>query len=186
MATGLASSIGRYLSLALLMTSWFAANDRSMAERIPEVHGTSLSNEAVNLPEALRGKVGVLVLGFSRGSRDAVAGWGRRLATEYGESPTVMYYQMPVLASVPGMLRGLIVRSMRSSVPGLAQARFVPIMDNEAAWRTLVHYGLPDDPYLLVVDGQGDVVWQTQGRPTDATYAALKQQVEALKARSLR
>jgi hypothetical protein len=186
MATGLASSVGRYLSLALLTMSWVAANDHCVAARIPEVHGTSLSNEAVNLPEALQGKVGVLVLGFSRGSRDAVAGWGRRLATDYRESPTMVYYEMPVLASAPGMVRGFIVRSMKSSVPQQAQARFVPIMDNEAAWRTLAHYGPPDDPYLLVVDGLGDVVWQTQGQPTDAAYAALKQQVETLKTRGLR
>src|ERR1700733_12224043 len=105
MAASLASCIGRYLSLALLTMGWLAANDPSMAARIPEVHGTSLSNEAVNLPEVLQGKGGVLVLGFSRSSRDAVAGWGRRLAADYRESPTVVYYEMPVLASAPGMMR---------------------------------------------------------------------------------
>jgi hypothetical protein len=186
MAASLASCVGRCLSLALLTMGWLAADDSSMAARIPEVHGTSLSNESVNLPEALQGKVGVLVLGFSRSSRDAVAGWGRRLATDYRESPTVVYYEMPVLASAPGMMRGLIVRSMRSSVPEREKARFVPVMDNEAAWRTLVRYGPPDDSYLLVVDGQGDVVWQTQGQSTDGAYAALKQQVEALKGRASR
>jgi hypothetical protein len=184
------------MSLGFSFTGWAAAvflvagliagGSSCVAERIPEVHGTSLSNQAVNLPEALQGRVGVLVLGFSRSSREAVAGWGRRLATDYRESPTVEYFEMPVLASAPGMVRGFIVRSMRSSVPGPMQARFVPIMDNEAAWRTLVHYGPPDDPYLLLVDGQGDVVWQTQGQPTDAAYAVLKQQIEALKARSLK
>ncbi len=91
-----------------------------------------------------------------------------------------MYYEMPVLASVPGFMRGVVVRSMRSSVPERAQARFVPIADHEAAWRALVHYGNPDDPYLLVIDGKGDIVWQTQGQPTDAAYAALKQRLDAL------
>jgi hypothetical protein len=169
-----------------LVVGLIAEGSPRVAKRIPEVHGTSLSNHSVNLPDALQGKVGVLVLGFSRGSRDAVASWGRRLATDYQASPTVDYYEMPVLASAPGMVRGFIVRSMRSSVPDQMQARFVPIMDNEAAWRTLVHYGPPFDPYLLVVDGQGDVVWQTHGQPTDAAYAALKQQVETLKTRGLK
>ncbi len=136
----------------------------------------------MTLPEALHGRPGVLILGFSRGSRDAVAGWGRRLAADYRNSPEVMYYEMPVLASVPGIMRGFVVRSMKSSVPQRAQARFVPITDHEAAWRTLVHFGPADDPYLLLVDGKGNVVWQTQGQPTDAAYAALKQQVRALTA----
>jgi len=149
--------------------------------RIPEVHATSFSNEAVNLPDGLKGKVGVLVLGFSRDSRDADAAWGKRLAADYRESPTVVYYEMPVLAAAPRMIRGFIVKSMKSSLPASEQARFVVILENEAAWKMVTHYGRPDDPYLLVVDSQGSVVWQTQGAVTDSAYAALKQHVEALR-----
>jgi hypothetical protein len=177
-----ASSVGQYLSLALVALSWLAANDRSMAARIPEVHATSFSNEAVNLPEGLKGKVGVLVLGFSRDSREGDSAWGKRLAADYRESPTVVYYEMPVLAAVPRMVRGLVVKSIKSSVPASEQARFIVILENEAAWKTVTHYGRPDDPYVLVVDSQGSVVWQTQGAPTEAAYAALKQHVEALRA----
>ena len=151
--------------------------------RIPEVHATSFSNEAVNLPEGLKGKVGVLVLGFSRDSREADSAWGKRLASDYRESPTVVYYEMPVLAAVPRMIRGMIVKSMKSSVPASEQSRFVVIVENEAAWKTVTHYGRPDDPYVLVVDSQGSVVWQTQGASTEAAYAELKQHVEALRAK---
>jgi hypothetical protein len=150
--------------------------------RIPEVHATSFSNEPVNLPEGLKGKVGVLVLGFSRDSREADAAWGKRLAADYGESPAVVYYEMPVLAAAPRMLRGMIVKSMKSSVPAGEQAHFVVILENEAMWKTVTHYGRPDDPYVLVVDSQGSVVWQTQGAVTEAAYAALKEHVEASRA----
>ena len=178
------SSARRGCAFALLMVSMMAASATAAAARIPEVHGRSLTNEAVSLPEILHGRPGVLILGFSRGSRDAVAGWGRKLAADYRNSSAVMYYEMPVLASVPGIMRGFVIRSMRSSVPPRAQARFVPITEDEATWRTLVHYGVADDPYLLVVDGQGNVAWQTQGQPTEAAYAALKRQVEDLVLRS--
>jgi ATP10 protein len=150
--------------------------------RIPELHATSLSNEAVNLPEDLKGKVGVLVIGFSRSSRDADSAWGKRLAADYRESPTVVYYEMPVLAAAPRMIRGFIVKSIKSSLPASEQARFVVILENEMAWKAVTHYERPDDPYLLVVDGEGNVVWQTQGMATDAAYADLKQHVEALRA----
>jgi len=88
------------------------------------------------------------------------------------------------VASVPGLLRGMVLRSIKSSMPERAQKRVVPITNNEAVWRMLVHYGEAEDAYLLVVDRLGNVVWQTQGQPTDASYAALKQQVEALKTKS--
>jgi hypothetical protein len=182
MARGFQLSFSRCLIAALVA----ATSASCFAARIPEVHGTSLSNETVNLPEALEGKTGILVLGFSRGSRDGVSGWGKRLAADYRRSPGVVYYEMPVLASVPGLMRGLVVRSMKSSVPERAQSRFVPITDKEPAWRTIVHYGASDDPYLLVVNGQGDVIWQTQGQPTDSAYAALKQRIDASNANTAR
>ena len=176
-------SLCLYLALGTLTANVLGAQTPGAGTRIPEVHATSFSNEAVKLPEDLKGKVGVLVLGFSKDSREADSAWGKRLAADYRESPTVMYYEMPVLAAVPRMIRGLIVKSMKSSVPASEQARFVVILENEAAWKTVTHYGRPDDPYLLVVDSQGSVVWQTQGAVTDAAYAALKQHVEALRAR---
>jgi hypothetical protein len=171
-----------------LVVGLIAEGSPCVAKRIPEVHGTSLSNQAVNLPEALRGKVDVLVLGsrFQPGLEGRCGELGTAVGHGLSSISDGGYYEMPVLASAPGMVRGFIVRSMRSSVPDQMQARFVPIMDNEAAWRTLVHYGPPFDPYLLVVDGQGDVVWQTHGQPTDGAYAALKQQVETLKTRGLK
>jgi hypothetical protein len=177
-------SLSRYLVFALLAVNGLALNDCCSAERIPTVRGTSLTNVPVTLPESLKGHVGVLVIGFSRGSRDGVSGWGRRLEADYQSSPAVVYYELPVLASAPGMIRGLIVRSMKSSIPEGAQSRFVPVLDHEAEWRAVAHYEKPDDPYVLVVDGQGEVVWRTEGQATDAAYAALKQQVEVLKVKS--
>jgi hypothetical protein len=149
---------------------------------MPQVRGVSFAEEAVNLPEMLRGKVGVLVVGFSRGSREAVTGWGKRLAADYRESPTVVYYEMPVLASVPRILRGFVVGKIKGSVSERERARFVPLMENEAAWRAVAHYKSGDDAYILLVDEQGVVQWQMQGPATDAAFGALKQQIEKLRA----
>ena len=170
----------------VLMVSVVATGTFCVASQIPPVHGTSLTNQPVTLPEGLHGKPGVLILGFSRGSRDAVAGWGRRLAADYRNSSDVMYYEMPVLASVPDVIRGFVVRSMKSSPPQQAQARLVPITDHEAAWRALAHYGPADDPYVMLIDGSGTVIWQTHGQSTDAAYAVLKQQIESLTTQSAR
>ena len=184
MASKLKTSINRHLLLVLLAGNGLVAQGAA-AERIPVVHSVSFANQAVNLPAELQGKAaGVLVVGFSRGSREAVTDWARRIAADYRTSPVVAYYELPVVASVPGFVRGVVLRSIKSSVPERARKRVVPITDQEPAWRAIAHYQNPDDPYLLVVDGEGDVVWQTQGKPTDAAYAALKQQVEVLSSKS--
>ncbi|MBB5343596.1 hypothetical protein [Tunturibacter empetritectus] len=177
-------SVSRSLSLALLVVTGLAIVNRAAGERIPEVHGTSFANLAVNLPAALQGKsVGILVIGFSRGSREEVTGWATKIAADYRTSTVVAYYELPIVAGVPGFVRGVVLRSIKSSTPERAQPRVVPVTNNEAGWKAITHYGEADDAYLLVVDNQGNVVWQTQGQPTDKAYAALKQQVESLKTR---
>jgi hypothetical protein len=185
MIRGVKVYLSRSLLFTLIAVNGAAVVGPAAAERIPEVHGTSFANQAVNLPDDLQDKAaGILVLGFSRGSRDAVTGWAQKIAGDYRTSNVVAYYELPVVASVPGFLRGILLRSIRSSAPERAHKRIVPITDHEEGWRALVHYGVADDAYLLVVDRRGDVVWQTQGQPTDAAYAALKQRVEALKTKS--
>lgn len=170
----------RWMLLALLLL-WNVAPAQQVETKIPEVHGTSFTDQPVNLPKDLQGKVGVLVLGFSRGSRETATAWGKRLAADYRDSPVVMYYQMPVLAGVPKLLRGYILGKIRGSVSEQVKPRFVPILDNEPAWRALTHYERGDDAYVVVVNGQGGVLWQTHDALSDAAYGSLKEHVEALR-----
>jgi len=165
------------VALCLSASIAFASPD---LPHIPSVHGTTFSDAKVDLPEALHGKVGILVVGFSQGSRDAVTTWGKKLATDYYDSTTVEYYEMPVLASVPRLLRGFVEGRIKASVSDRGRPHFLPLLDDEAAWRSLVHYNNPDDAYILLVDARGEILWQTEGPPTEATYALLKQRVEAI------
>jgi hypothetical protein len=168
------------LGLSLLTPVVTLAATSEATPRIPAVHGTTFSDAKVDLPEALHGKLGILVLSFSQGSRDGVTVWGKKLAADFYDSPTVVYYEMPCLASVPKFMRGFVEGRIKASVSDRGRPHFLPILDDEAAWRALVHYGAPDDAYILVVDGAGTVRWQTQGPPTDATYAALRRQLAAI------
>ena len=165
------------VGLSLLTIAAFADPTQT---RIPAVHGTTFSNAHVDLPDALYGKVGILVVGFSQGSRGAVTVWGKKLASDYYDSPNVLYYEMPVLASVPKLLRGFVEGRIKSAVSDRGRPHFLPLTDDEAQWRELTHYSAPDDPYILLVDSLGNVRWQTQGPLTDSIYAVLKQTVESL------
>ena len=65
----------------LLLSGMGRAQDKPA--QIPVAHGTSLAGTAVVLPDALKGKVGVLVLGFSHASQEQVANWGRLITADY-------------------------------------------------------------------------------------------------------
>ena len=147
------------------------------ADQIPPVHATALTGEKIDLPSGLNGRVGVLVIGFSQGSRDAVAGWGKRLAGEYRASTTVIYYEMPLLESVPGLLRGYVVRKIGESIPDAGKSRFVPVLDHEKDWKRLTGYKGGDAAYVVVVESSGAVRCKLQGPASDANFAELKRQV---------
>jgi ATP10 protein len=149
---------------------------------VPKSQGTTLAGTAVALPDALKGKVGVLVVGFSHASQGQVAAWGRRLAADYGKSQDVMFLEIPMLAGAPKMLRGMIVKSMGKSVPQEERPHFLPMMEGEPAWRAVAHYDKPDDAYVLIVDETGTVQWQTEGEATDAAYSDFKKNLEAVMA----
>jgi hypothetical protein len=147
---------------------------------IPKAHGTTLAGTTVVLPDALNGKVGVLVLGFSHGSQGLVAAWGKRLAADFGKSAGVAYYEMPMIGGAPRMIRGMILKSMGKSVPEAEQPHFLPLMEDDKPWRAVVHYSKADDAYVLLVTGDGTVLWQTEGDATDKAWGNLKPRLEKL------
>ena len=146
--------------------------------QIPPVHGTALSGDKIDLPDGLKGKVGVLVLGFSHDSRDNVAAWGKRIAADYRGSAGVIYYEMPMLESVPGLLRGFVTKKIAEAVPDGGKSSFVPVTDHEKDWKKITGYKGGDDAYVVVVDSTGLVRWKLQGAASDAHEAELKRQVE--------
>ena len=172
--------MSKVLALGLLLGG---VAESQVGARIPTVSGAVLSGERVVLPEALRGKVGVLVVGFSQNSRAEVTAWGKRLAVDYRDSGGVIYYEMPVLASVPRLVRGWVLGKIKGSVPARAQGRFLPVLDHEGEWKTVAGYGVADDAYVLVVDGNGVVRYRTEGAATDAAYGEVKRRVEGLGAK---
>jgi hypothetical protein len=93
-----------------LLALFLLACKFSMAQSIPATRAQSFGGAQVNLPSDLSNKIGVLVLGFSKKSSLEAKGWGDSVLRDYGTDPHVVYYQMPVLADVPTLVRGLILQ----------------------------------------------------------------------------
>lgn len=151
--------------------------------QIPAMQGQVLTGQAVRLPEALQGKIGVLVVGFSLGSREEVTAWGRLLARDFDDSDEVLYYEMPVLASVPRLIRGWVLGKIRGSVPVEAQGRLLPIVEREEEWKRLAGFRGADDAYVLVVDQGGTVRWKSEGALSEGAYGEMKRLVEEMQGR---
>src|ERR1017187_9924723 len=71
---------------------------------IPSARGTTLAGNEMALPNSLNGKIGVLVVGFSRASGEQVADWERLIEAQYGQSRDLTYFEIPMLAGTPKVL----------------------------------------------------------------------------------
>jgi hypothetical protein len=136
---------------------------------IPPAQGTALNGRAVTLPRDLPGRASILILGFSQHSADSTTAWEKPVhnnlasANTPGAPAAIGFLDMPFLEEAPSIIRPIIVRSIRKQVPDPVRPWFVPLTSGEAAWKHLTGFtsSAPDAAYVLLVDRNGQVRWQT-------------------------
>jgi hypothetical protein len=150
------------------------------AQQFPRLQEENLAGQKVDLPDAAAGKVAVLVFGFSRASQTPTGAWTKQVRTDFGKSPGFVLYQLPVLEEAPGFIRGMIVSGMKKGVAEDLRANFVPVMHHEAELKKLVGYKEPDDAYVVVLDRDGAIAFQTHGATPGPDYAQLRSKADSL------
>ncbi len=149
----------------------------SLAAPIPPGVNTSLAGEKVEFPKDLHGPVSFLIVGFGQKSADQANEWGKvidGLETCHGQRLT--WFQLPVLAGAPGILRPLIIRSMRSGLSRDLQQHFVPITEHEADWKLAAGFQATDpqkdEAYVLAANEKGQIVakWHGSRRSSEAVF----------------
>src|SRR5215471_7904105 len=147
---------------------------------MPKVEGDSFSGHHVVLPGDAKGKVAVLVFGFTKASKTPTSLWAQKTLAEFGSIAGFELYQLPVLEDVPHLIRGMVISGMKKGIPENTRDHFVPVLQGEADLKKFVNYREPDDAYLVVLDPVGQVTQQLHGPFTDAAYTQLRAQVQSL------
>lgn len=158
-------------TLALLCLSIAAS---CSAERIPELRAATLAGPTIALPADLSGRTAILMLGFSKKSSEEIKPWADAVFRDFNPQARTLAYEMPVLEDVPSFIRGMVIKSIRKPLTEPERARFVPILENEAAWKKVAHFSAPDGAYILLIDSTGEVRWQTAGPFDQSKLDALK------------
>ncbi len=158
----------------LILMAFAAAVTVLAAQELPQIEGDSLAGHHVVLPRAASGKIAVLVLGFSKASKTTTSAWGQKIETDFAATPELVLYQLPVLEDVPGVIRGMVISSIKKSVPENRRGYFIPVLNGESDLKKLVNYNQPDDAYLVLLDRSGQIVYQMHGPLSDLGYAELR------------
>jgi hypothetical protein len=162
-------------SLLLLLFASIAS-----AQTIPPVKATSLAGSEVELPAPSNGQILILILGFSHKSANVVENWGKHISADFSSDSRLNYYEMPNLEGVPGFVKPMILKGMHKNVRASEQPHFVPIYNHKPEWKTLVHFAVSDDAYLIVATTDGHPTWQAHGYYSEPIYTELKKAVSTL------
>jgi hypothetical protein len=127
---------------------------------MPPLRGEFLSGRKATLPDAARGRVALVALGFSYDSRFAVEAWIARFRRDFGADSALTFFEVPVLGGLARAARPFIDGGMRRGTPKALHENVITVYGGANEWKLRLGFREPDDAYLLLLDRAGRIVWQ--------------------------
>lgn len=168
---------------SVVLAAWRGHDVSAQAARtIPQTKVTALSGQTLSLPVDLRTHATVLILGFGRHSQDATTAWEKPTRTQLAKPGIIGFYDMAMLAEVPGILRPLVMHSLKGAVPDVLKPNFLPLTEGEDAWKRAAEFtgAQPDAAYVMLVDRVGQIRWSTHAAFSPAMFGELRHRAELL------
>ena len=150
------------------------------AETLPGTEGENLLGQKVKVADSLKGKIGVLVIGYSKASGDITGAWEKRLSADFGSNSAVAVYQMPMLEAAPKFIRGTIISGMKKGIPAPKQANFIVVIKDEDEWKRVSVYQKGQDAYVVIVDRDGEVRQHSAVDSKLSSYDSVRHEIEKL------
>jgi hypothetical protein len=147
---------------------------------IPQIKGATLEEQAIVLPDAVRGKVTLLVITFSKAAGELGRGWNDPFFKDYPQEDKVTSYAIAMLEDVPSLMRGMVRGGIKRGVPLSMRRRFLTVNQDENQWKQYVGLKNDKDPYLVLVDGNSQVQWIHHGAFDPTVYGGLKVRIAEL------
>jgi len=145
---------------------------------LPRCPVETLTGTRLELSRDIAPHLAVLIIGFTKASREQATEWSKRLESEVSGVSDAQVFQVAVLADVPWLIRGFVIRQIRASVPKALYPRSLLALSDADAWKRLADFAEADAAYVVLV-GHGELLWRSHGPLTLERYRGL---TEALKA----
>ena len=158
-------SLARILSPKSSIALWaiiVSALPNAFAQALPATAGETLSGKQIVLADVLRGHTAVLVAGFSREGGAGTGDWVKALRADPALSGALIY-QIAQIAGAPGFMRGMIRNGMKNGLTPAQQETFVVLTEGQRAWKDFFGVGTDKEPYVLMLDPSGKVLWRGHG-----------------------
>jgi hypothetical protein len=164
----------RVLYYAVLAATTLALCISCPAQQLPKMELTTLDGVRVILPKEAGLTPLVLLLSFSHRGADDVAAWNKQFKVPYTNDQRIDFYELSDFQGVPQFVMKMILHGMRRSIKEPERSHSAPFYTQGENWKSLVTFDDPKIAYLLLADGSGHVVWQTQGPANQTKAVALE------------
>lgn len=143
--------------------------------RFPKVRGSNLERREYRLPDDFEGELNLVFIAFQQWHQSEVDSWVPLAKQLTAEHAGLYYYELPTIRSMNFLSRAFIDGGMRMGIPDRsAREATITLYLDKQRFRRALELPSEDHIYVLLVDGNGQVLWRTQGRVSDAKAAALQ------------
>ena len=147
--------------------------------QFPAVTGSNLQRQKLKLPQDFQGELNLVMIAFQQWQQTQVDTWipfARQLEETYSG---VRYYELPTIQRLNALARTFVNEGMRAGIPDpVARERTITLYLDKDAFRRALQLPGEDDIHVLLVDGQGTVLWRAEGDFTpekgDSLVAAVR------------
>jgi len=151
-----------------------------VGEPMPVLKGEFLTGRAAVLPDAAKGRVALLALGFTYDSRFAVEAWVKQFRKDFADTPTVTFFEVPMIGGMARLGKWFIDSGMRKGTPKQDHENVITVYGGTDVWKQRVEFKAPNHAYLLLLDENGMVRWRHSGAFDEKVYGALSTLVKQL------
>ena len=144
------------------------------------MRGEYLTGREAVLPESGKGKVSLLLLGFTYESRFSVEAWAKRFRDQFASDPRLSFYEVPMISGLARLGKWFIDSGMRRGTPKADYEHVITVYRGANEWKRRVGFGDPNAAYLILLDPAGNVAWRYQGRFDEGAYQELSSKVPKL------
>jgi hypothetical protein len=148
----------------------------AVGDMFPRLEGDFLTGRHAVLPDAAKGKLALILMGFTYDSRYAVEAWVARVRPEIAGMPQVTWFEVPVIGGMGRMASWFIDSGMRKGTPKELHENVITVYGGSGKWKSLMGFSTAseDDAYLALLDRNGRVLWLHHGAVTAEAADALK------------
>lgn len=157
----------RSVLLVLLVSAGITSRATSaVSQTMPTTGGETLSGKHLKPADAVKARTAILVAGFSHDGGMRCGAWMKAVEGD-PVLKDVAVLELAMLEKAPGILRGMIKNGMRQGVSAQEQDRIVVMTQDQKQWEKFFGVGDEKDPYILLLDEKGDVLWHGHGAASD-------------------